>query len=105
DKQQAADEQHARFADKDSDFLAYLNLWNHLQEKQRELSGNRFRRMCRDEFLNYLRVREWQDIYSQLKQVAKQTGATLNTSAPEPRRIHISLLSGLLSHVGLKDPE
>nr|WP_242677393.1 ATP-dependent RNA helicase HrpA [Streptomonospora litoralis] len=105
DKQQAADEQHARFADKDSDFLAYLNLWNHLQEKQRELSGNAFRRMCREEFLNYLRVREWQDIYGQLKQVAKQTGATLNTSDPQPQQIHVSLLSGLLSHVGLKDPE
>ncbi|MUL42571.1 ATP-dependent RNA helicase HrpA [Streptomonospora sp. PA3] len=105
DKQQAADEQHARFADKESDFLAYLNLWNYLQDQQRALSGNRFRRMCRDEFLNYLRVREWQDIYSQLKQVVKTMGATLNTSSPQPREIHISLLSGLLSHVGLKDPE
>ncbi|WP_461002002.1 ATP-dependent RNA helicase HrpA [Streptomonospora sediminis] len=105
DKQQAADEQHARFADKESDFLAYVHLWNYLQEQQRELSGSRFRRMCRDEYLNYLRVREWQDIYSQLKQVVKTMGATLNTSTPAPREIHVSLLAGLLSHVGLKDPD
>ncbi|MFD0773675.1 ATP-dependent RNA helicase HrpA [Streptomonospora algeriensis] len=105
DKQQAADEQHARFADKESDFLAFVNLWNYLQEQQRALSGNQFRRMCRNEYLNYLRVREWQDIYSQLKQVAKTEGATLNSSEPKPREIHVSLLSGLLSHVGLKDPE
>ncbi|GAA4938441.1 ATP-dependent RNA helicase HrpA [Streptomonospora halophila] len=105
DKQQAADEQHARFADKESDFLAFVNLWDYLQEQQRVLSGNRFRRMCRDEYLNYLRVREWQDIYSQLKQVVKADGATLNTSAPAPREIHVSLLAGLLSHVGLKDPD
>jgi ATP-dependent helicase HrpA len=105
DKQQAAAEMHARFADKESDFLAYLNLWNHLQEKQRELSGNQFRRLCRAEFLNYLRVREWQDIYGQLKQVARTMGITLNTATPDPRNVHISLLAGLLSHIGLKDPD
>ncbi|MBB5997349.1 ATP-dependent helicase HrpA [Streptomonospora salina] len=105
DQQQAADEQHARFADKESDFMAFVNLWNYLQEQQNALSGNRFRRMCRNEYLNYLRVREWQDIYSQLKQVAKADGATLNSAEPKPREIHMSLLAGLLSHVGLKDPE
>ncbi|GAA3753758.1 ATP-dependent helicase HrpA [Spinactinospora alkalitolerans] len=105
DKQQAAAEKHARFADKESDFLAYLNLWNHVREKQRELSGSQFRRLCRTEFLNYLRIREWQDIYSQLKQVAKTMGVTLNTAVPDPRHVHLSLLSGLLSHIGLKDPE
>ncbi|MBB6170559.1 ATP-dependent helicase HrpA [Nocardiopsis mwathae] len=105
DKQQAADESHARFADKESDFLAYLNLWDHLQERQRALSGNRFRRLCRTEFLNYLRVREWQDIYSQLKQVAKGMDITLNSARPDPKQVHVSLLAGLLSHIGLKDPE
>ncbi|PSK92374.1 ATP-dependent helicase HrpA [Murinocardiopsis flavida] len=105
DKQQAAAEQHARFADKESDFSAYLNLWRHLQEQQRTLSGNRFRRLCRTEYLNYLRVREWQDIYSQLKQVVKQLGATLNTGDADERSVHRSLLAGLLSHIGLKDPD
>ena len=103
DHKQAADEKHARFADNDSDFLGYLNLWNYLREQQRELSSNRFRRLCRNEFLNFLRVREWQDIYSQLKQVAGQLGMTLNSEPGEPQNVHISLLSGLLSHLGVKD--
>ena len=47
DKQQAADEKHARFADERSDFLAYLNLWSYLREQQKELSANPFRRLCR----------------------------------------------------------
>ncbi|RCV51954.1 ATP-dependent RNA helicase HrpA [Marinitenerispora sediminis] len=105
DKQQAAAEKHARFAEKESDFLAYLNLWSHLQERQRELSSSQFRRMCRAEFLNYLRVREWQDIYGQLRQVVKTLGITVNSAPADPQKVHVSLLSGLLSHVGLKDPD
>ncbi|QFZ19991.1 ATP-dependent RNA helicase HrpA [Saccharothrix syringae] len=103
DKQQAADEQHARFQDPDSDFLAFLNLWQYLREKQKELSSNQFRKLCRAEFLNYLRVREWQDVYQQLRQVAKTLGVHVNDQPGDPRNIHISLLSGLLSHLGLKD--
>jgi ATP-dependent helicase HrpA len=103
DHKQAADEKHARFTDKDSDFLAYLNLWNYLREQQRELSSNRFRRLCRNEFLNFLRVREWQDIYSQLKQVVGQLGMTLNPEPGDAQNVHISLLCGLLSHLGMKD--
>ncbi|MEU3022369.1 ATP-dependent RNA helicase HrpA [Nocardiopsis alba] len=108
DKQQQAQQAHARFVDKESDFLAFLNLWNHLRERQRELSGNRFRKECREEFLNYLRVREWQDIHSQLKQVLRQMDIEvppLREEAADPRAVHMSLLAGLLSHVGLKDPE
>ncbi|BBH71293.1 ATP-dependent helicase [Actinoplanes sp. OR16] len=108
DKQQQADERHARFVDKESDFFSYLNLWRYLREKQQELSGNQFRRLCRSEFLNYLRVREWQDIYSQLKQVARTLGLSLKEDweagvAPQP--VHTALLAGLLSHIGFKDPE
>jgi len=105
DKQQAADEKHRRFADPSSDFLAYLNLWNYLQERQRELSGSQFRRMCKNEFLHYLRIREWQDLHGQLKQVAKSLGVTVNTADAPPERIHQALLAGLLSHIGLLDPE
>jgi ATP-dependent helicase HrpA len=108
DKQQQADEKHARFTDKESDFFSYLNLWRYLREKQQELSGNQFRRLCRSEFLNYLRVREWQDIYSQLRQVAR----TLNLTLAEDREeladgphVHTALLSGLLSHLGLKETD
>ncbi|WP_019630486.1 ATP-dependent RNA helicase HrpA [Actinomadura atramentaria] len=103
--QQAADDRHRRFADPNSDFLAYLNLWNYLRDQQRELSGSRFRRMCKNEFLHYLRVREWQDLHSQLKQVAKGLGVTVNTADAPPDRIHLALLAGLLSHIGLMDTD
>ncbi|MBO3747987.1 ATP-dependent RNA helicase HrpA [Streptosporangiaceae bacterium NEAU-GS5] len=103
DRQQVADEKHRRFADAESDFVSYLNLWNHLRERQRELSGSAFRRECKADFLNYLRVREWQDIDSQLRQVAKNLGVTLNSTDPTPQQIHVSLLAGLLSHIGVKD--
>ncbi|MEV6673064.1 ATP-dependent RNA helicase HrpA [Streptomyces sp. NPDC051162] len=105
EKQQQADQQHARFKDETSDFLAFLNLWRYVREQQKALSSSAFRRMCKSEFLNYLRIREWQDIYSQLRTVAKQMGVHLaEEDAPEDR-VHQSLLAGLLSHVGLKDTE
>ena len=103
DAREAADQQHARFADTDSDFLAYLNLWHYLGERRAELSSNQFRRLCRTEYLNYLRVREWQDIYGQLRQLARPLGVTLNSVPGDPDRIHQALLAGLLSHIGLKD--
>ncbi|WP_433057834.1 ATP-dependent RNA helicase HrpA [Dactylosporangium sp. CS-033363] len=105
DKQAQAQQSHARFADKDSDFVGYLNLWNYLQEKQQELSSNQFRKLCRAEYLNYLRVREWQDIFSQLRQVLKTMDVTPNEEPAAPYPIHVSLLAGLLSHIGLKDTD
>src|SRR5690606_12179778 len=104
DKQQAADEKHNRFRDGDSDFLTFLRLWDYLQERQRELSSSQFRRMCKAEFLNYLRVREWQDIYAQLRAVAESLGISMRDDRPaDPYRIHVSLLAGLLSHIGMLD--
>ncbi|WP_217376288.1 ATP-dependent RNA helicase HrpA [Paenarthrobacter ureafaciens] len=108
DKQQLAAEKHARFRDENSDFTGYLNLWNYVQEKQRELSSTQFRRLCRTEFINYLRVREWQDLFTQLRQLAKPLGITLDTKREADPvghhdDIHISLLSGLLSHIGVLD--
>jgi ATP-dependent helicase HrpA len=100
---QKADELHRRFVDPTSDFLALLNLWNYLEEKQDELSSSAFRRLCKNEFLNYLRVREWHDVYRQLRQLAKPLGLTINEPAVNPDGIHKSLLAGLLSHIGLKD--
>ncbi|OSM44381.1 ATP-dependent RNA helicase HrpA [Nesterenkonia sp. PF2B19] len=112
---QQADEMHRRFADDTSDFSALLNLWRHLLEQQQELSGNQFRKMCRREHLNYLRVREWQDLVVQLADLARQ--ADLGPIARPRRRsqmpvdpaarhdiVHRSLLSGLLSHIGLYNP-
>jgi len=105
DAQQAAAEKHSRFVDKDSDFLSYLNLWRYLRTAQEELSSNQFRKLCRAEYLNYLRVREWQDVYSQLRQVARTFGIRSSSAPEDPDNIHRSLLAGLLSHIGLKDPE
>ncbi|MCT2583581.1 ATP-dependent RNA helicase HrpA [Actinophytocola gossypii] len=103
DKQAQADQQHARFRDPESDFLSLLNLWRYLTEQRAELSANRFRRLCRAEFLNYLRIREWQDVAGQLRQMAKSLDVTANDIPAEPAAIHRSLLTGLLSHLGLKD--
>ncbi|WP_159813448.1 ATP-dependent RNA helicase HrpA [Actinomyces sp. zg328] len=74
DKQEASDALHRRFADPTSDFLTYLNLWRYLRTQSRELSGSAFRRMCRAEFLHYLRIREWQDVHAQLRQMSRQLG-------------------------------
>jgi ATP-dependent helicase HrpA len=120
EEQAKADQLHARFTDPGSDFLTWLNLWRHLRGQQRELSSSAFRRMCKREYLNYLRVREWQDFESQLRQVCKELKIDLGTEPPWSRRrpvtepeepttsapydadgIHQALLSGLLSHVGV----
>jgi ATP-dependent helicase HrpA len=146
DAREAADGMHARFAEPGSDFLALLTLWDYLQDRQRELSGSAFRRLCRREYLHYLRVREWQDVHGQLRQAARDIGISAGPGqparAPEgeqpgqakkkapngggpdaaarrtPRgearpegrvpaeiadRVHICLLSGLLSHIGMQD--
>ncbi|WP_329572430.1 ATP-dependent RNA helicase HrpA [Streptomyces sp. NBC_01361] len=107
DKQAQADQQHARFKDETSDFLAFLNLWRYVREQQKTLGSSAFRRMCKSEYLNFLRIREWQDIYTQLRTVAKQMGLHLEepsagADAPD-QQVHISLLAGLLSHIGMKD--
>ena len=147
---EAADAMHARFAEPGSDFLAFLHLWDYLRTQQRELSSSAFRRMCRREYLHYLRAREWQDLYGQLRQAAADLGITLGTgrsdqpardqparrpaagaqvmlgpadeAAPDApagqqsqerklipaglaQQIHISLLSGLLSHIGMRDTD
>lgn len=102
-----ADQLHARFTHTSSDFLTWLNLWRHLKQQQKELSSSAFRRTCKREHLNYLRIREWQDYESQLRQVCKEMkldlGRQVTTeggAAHDEDGIHQALLSGLLSHVG-----
>ena len=101
--QAQADQAHARFRDETSDFLTWLNLWRYLREQQRELSSSAFRRMCKREFLNYLRVREWQSFESQLRQVCREMRIQVGQPSDQPDAdgIHQALLSGLLSHIGL----
>jgi len=105
DKKQKADELHGRFADPDSDFSAWLKLWRYLQEQQDLLSNNQFRRLCKQELLNYLRVREWQDLYAQLRQVTDELELPLNSNTADYQSIHVSLLSGLLGQLGVRDSD
>ena len=105
DKQAQADQLHARFIDPTSDFHAYLHLWKYLRDQQRELSGNAFRRMCRDEYLHYLRIREWQDVHSQLRQACKELGIDTPGGNAAPALVTRSLVAGLLSHIGLYDSQ
>ncbi len=95
-----ADRMHARFADPTSDFLSIRSLWNHLREKQRELGSSAFRRLCRSEHLNYVRVREWFDVHRQLRSLVK---APDGTGTADPDAIHKALLAGLLSQIGILD--
>ena len=106
-----ADQFHARFIDHRSDFMTWLNLWRHLSEQQAELSSSAFRRMCKREYLNYLRVREWQDFESQLRQVAREMGIRLGErpatdhvlAGGDEDAIHQAMLTGLLSQIGSLD--
>ncbi len=101
-----AERMHARFADPTSDFLTLLNLWNHLQTAQRELGSSAFRRLCRAEFLNYVRVREWFDVHRQLRQLTGAKGSPKQADdAPtaDPALVHRAMLAGLLSHIGILD--
>jgi len=111
DSREAAVASHRRFADPASDLVTYLNLWVYVQERQRALSGSAFRRMCRSEYLHYLRLREWQDLVTQLRQACRELGITvparpdLAAERAEADRIHRAVLAGLLSHVGMWDAE
>jgi ATP-dependent helicase HrpA len=98
-----ADQLHARFTDKASDFLAYLNLWQYLRTLEGELSRSQVRKRCKAEFLHYLRIREWQDLVAQLEDAAREIGLPLNDAPAGAPEIHGAVLSGLLSHLGMKD--
>ena len=122
-----ADQLHARFADPRSDFLTYLNLWEYVREQQHLMGSSAFRRLCKSEYLNFLRIREWQDVVAQLREMSKPLGVEMSF---QPRRrpdgarsgpaegeeeptsyrqtwdddtIHRSLLAGLLSQLGMQD--
>jgi ATP-dependent helicase HrpA len=128
EKQQQSDEKHARFKNKSSDFISLLNLWHYINLQKKDLSQNHFRKLCQREFLSYVRLREWQDIFNQLKLTLKEqnititsinyqfelpnltekpTGAEKNISKPAQETslipVHQALLSGLLSHIGQQD--
>jgi len=105
--EEAAAQLHRRFQESDSDFLTYLSLWRYLRTQQKELGSSAFRRLCRREHLHFLRIREWQDLHVQLRQIARGIGVEVRPLREEPDAdgIHRSLLSGLLSQVGHWDDE
>ena len=105
DREEAARQKHARFADEHSDFMSYLNLWGYLRGQRKALSGSAFRRMCREEFLHYLRIREWQDLAGQLRSIARDIGIreSGDHEPADPARVHAALIAGLLSHIGLRE--
>ena len=105
DHQQAADLSHKRFVQPDSDFLSYLTLWTYLREQRDELSHSKFRKMCKTEYLHYVRIREWHDVHSQLRQTAKDLKMRPGHIGADPDLIHQAMLEGLLSHIGLKDTD
>jgi ATP-dependent helicase HrpA len=102
DREEAARQKHARFADEASDFTSYLNLWRYLRGQRKTSSGSAFRRTCRKEFLHYLRIREWQDLVGQLRSIARDLGIIESDEPADPARVHAALLAGLLSHVGMR---
>jgi ATP-dependent helicase HrpA len=100
-----ADLSHRRFDVPGSDLLGWLRLWEHVSRQRRSLTSSRFRRMCRDEFLNHRRIREWQDVHSQLRRVCAEAGLRHGGRDSDADSIHRAVLTGLLSHVGRKDPD
>ncbi|MGP3536331.1 ATP-dependent RNA helicase HrpA [Microbacterium sp. RD1] len=102
ERREEADRSHARFTDPTSDFLSLLNLWNHLQEQQSALGSSAFRRLCRAEFLNYVRVREWFDVHRQLRSLLGAPRKEPDAAA-DPDAVHRAILAGLLSQIGILD--
>ncbi|QTR48442.1 ATP-dependent RNA helicase HrpA [Thiothrix litoralis] len=105
DKQQASDEKHSRFKDEHSDFLGFLKLWDYYHEQRKHLTQRKFRELCKKEFLSFMRLREWHDIHQQLHQMLAEMGCKENASEASYDAIHLSLLTGLLGNIGMKDED
>jgi len=105
DAQKKADEKHRRFIDEHSDFMTLVNLWGYLQEQSRHLTQNKFRQLCKSDYLSYIRVKEWWDVYKQLKAHCTAAGIRLNDQVGDYHSIHCALLSGLLAQIGFKSDD
>lgn len=105
EKQQAADQSHRRFWAENSDFLAYVNLWDYFENLRQTLSQNQLRKQLKKEFLSYLRMREWRDIHHQLRLMLKPLNLKENTDPANFEAIHRALLTGLLSNLGFNSEE
>ena len=106
EKQTQSDQAHARFQHESSDFLSWVNLWRYVEEQRQTLSQNQFRKRCKQEFLSYLRLREWRDIHSQLVVASRQLGFKVRASLPDEHHyegIHRALLAGFLGQIAQQD--
>ena len=102
EKQQAADQAHAAFNDKESDFLSLLNVWNFFEEQRQELSQNQLKKVCQKNFLSWMRMREWRDIHRQLTLICRQQKLKLNQETASYAALHKAIVSGLLGQVAVK---
>ncbi len=102
DAQGKADEKHQQFADDDSDFLWFLNLWKFYRDQQKHLTINKLRKLCKTSYLSFMRLREWADIHSQLRGLVHDMGFSTNETEADYQAIHRALLSGLLGNIGFK---
>jgi ATP-dependent helicase HrpA len=102
DQRAQADAAHAEYQDEASDFLSFLNIWSAYHEHKRHLSWNKLRAWCRDHYLSFIRMREWVDIHQQLKRLAAESGMRVNDEPADYDAVHRSLLTGLLSNLGLR---
>ncbi len=102
DKQQVADQTHREHQDEDSDFVSFVNLWNAFEEQRQTLSSNQLRKFCTKQFLSFMRMREWRDVHRQLHLACKSLGYESKEEDASYQSVHVSLLSGLLSHIGFK---
>ncbi|WP_198402645.1 ATP-dependent RNA helicase HrpA [Marinobacter salinus] len=102
DKQQAADQAHAPFNDKDSDFVTLLNIWNFYEEQRQELSHNQMKKVCQKSFLSWMRMREWRDIHRQLTLICREQKLTFNKDVASYDAVHKAILAGLLGQIAVK---
>ncbi len=102
DKQQAADQAHSQWNDKDSDFVTLLNLWKDFEEQRQELSGNQLSKYCKKQFLSYMRMREWRDIHRQLTLLCREQKFAMNHDPANYDAVHKAVLAGLLGQIALK---
>ncbi len=100
-----ADAAHLEFRNEESDFLGILGLWKFVREQERHLSHSKFRRMCKERFLSFVRLREWEDIHKQLRAIVLEMGVRDSTAPDKPDLIHRALLTGLLTSIGKKDED
>ena len=105
ENRQAANEKYKDWNDDKSDFVFWLNLWKSVHEQQELLSRNQFSRWCQKHFLSYLRLREWQDIYQQLKLQLKQLKYRFNSTAADAESVHRCLFGGIPSHIASFDKD